>query len=293
MQGHVRQQWTPFNRLTCTRIQKLNLSVVTTRHSALNSQVGTLTLDQMSSFVMKLRNIMSGADKQRKYKVLWCAKCSRPMFSMFSKTTCPTKQMKNDNQGIVRNKGRRAVYGGKRPSAQVGLLAKAFHNGDQFVTGTLEYLDSVWSDYKGGCVYRQHRWLSSPNIEGKEEELTIDLMVQHQHRAEMIFYEFVICSIALRRESPESKLQLTNFWFLFAATWRTLLLYSLYSGWVKATWTLMRRWMACSVLAISKLTCSEVKILVSPSVRANLVTLAIGEFNAGDGFISIDASVYI
>ena len=48
------------------------------------------------------------------------------------------------------------MYGGRRSSAQVGLLAKAFRDGDQFVTGTLEYLDSMWSDYKGGCVYRQH-----------------------------------------------------------------------------------------------------------------------------------------
>ena len=78
------------------------------------------------------------------------------MFSMFSKTTCPTKRMKNVNQGIVRNKGRRAAYGGRRSSAWVGLLAKAFRNGDQFVTGTLEYLNSMWSDYKGGCVHRQH-----------------------------------------------------------------------------------------------------------------------------------------
>ena len=55
----------------------------------------------------------------------------------------------------------------------------------------------------------------------------------------------------------------------------------------------MSRWIACSVLAISELTSSEAKILVSPSVRADLVTLAVGEFNAGDVFFSIDALVYI
>ena len=63
------------------------------------------------------------------------------------------KNIKNVNQGIVRNKRRRETYGGRRSSAQVGLLAKAFRDSDQFVTGTLEYLDSMWSDYKGGCVY--------------------------------------------------------------------------------------------------------------------------------------------
>ena len=89
MQRHVTRR-TPFNRLTCTRIQKSNSSVVRTRHSALNSQVGTLTLDQMSSFVMTSRNITNGADKQKKYKVLWRAKCSGPMFS---KTMCPTKRI--------------------------------------------------------------------------------------------------------------------------------------------------------------------------------------------------------
>ena len=41
---------------------------------------------------------------------------------------------KNVNCGIVRNKGRRETYGGRRSSAQVGLLAKAFRDGDQFVT---------------------------------------------------------------------------------------------------------------------------------------------------------------
>ena len=50
----------------------------------------------------------------------------------------------------------RETYGGRRSSAQVGLLAKAFRDGDQFVAGTLEYLNNMWSDYKGGCVYRQH-----------------------------------------------------------------------------------------------------------------------------------------
>ena len=49
-----------------------------------------ITLDQMSSFVMTSRNITNGADKQRMYKVLWCAKCSSPMFS---KTMCPTKRI--------------------------------------------------------------------------------------------------------------------------------------------------------------------------------------------------------
>ena len=32
---------------------------------------------------------------------------------------------------------------------------------------------------------------------------------------------------------------------------------------------------------------------MSPSVRTDLVTLAIGEFNAGNAFFSIDAAVYI
>ena len=32
---------------------------------------------------------------------------------------------------------------------------------------------------------------------------------------------------------------------------------------------------------------------MSPSVRADLVTLAIGEFNVGDAFFNIDAAVYI
>ena len=63
---------------------------------------------------------------------------------------------RNVNRGIVTNKERRATYGGRRSSAQVGLLAKAFRDGDQLVTGTLKYLDSMWSDYKGGCIYRQH-----------------------------------------------------------------------------------------------------------------------------------------
>ena len=69
---------------------------------------------------------------------------------------CPTKRIKNVNQDIVRYKGRQETYGGRRSSAQVGLLAKAFRDSDQLVTGTLKYLDSMWSDYKGGCIYRQH-----------------------------------------------------------------------------------------------------------------------------------------
>ena len=171
MKRHVRRRLIPFNRLTCTHIQKSNLSVVTTKHLALISQFSTLTLDQMSSFVMTLRNITNGADKQRKYKVLWCAKCSRPMFS---KTMCPMKWIKKCQSG---NEGQQEMYGGRRSSAQVGFLAKAFHDCDQFLTGTLEHLNSMWGNYKSGSVYRQHRWLGSLNSERKEEKHTIDFMV--------------------------------------------------------------------------------------------------------------------
>ena len=78
--------------------QNSNLSVVRTRHSALISQFSTLTLDQMSSFGMTSRNITNGADKQRKYKVLWCVKCSSPMFS---KTMCPTKRIQKMSIGVL------------------------------------------------------------------------------------------------------------------------------------------------------------------------------------------------
>ena len=167
-------------------------------------------------------------------------------------------------RALLEIKGRE-TYRGRRSSAQVGLLAKAFRNGDQFVISTLEYLDSMWSDYKGGCAYRQHIWLSSWNFKGKEEKLTIDLMVQRQHQAGMIFYEFVICSIALNRRSPNRiswiKAPVDQLLILFAETWQTLLLYSPYSRQVKAIWTLMRRQIAFSVLTILELTCSEVKVL--------------------------------
>ena len=53
---------------------------------------------------------------------------------------CPTKRKKNINQDIVRYKGRQETYGGRRSSAQVGLLAKAFRDSDQLVTGILKYL---------------------------------------------------------------------------------------------------------------------------------------------------------
>ena len=116
----------------------------------------------------------------------------------------------------------------------------------------------------------------------------------------MIFYELVIRSIALRRCSPNriSRIEapvdqflipirhnLANNIVIFAIRWAG-------KSDLNTDETLDGLF-GPHHLGVDLFGGSGAEILVSPSVRANLMTLAIGEFNACDAFFSIDAAVYI